>query len=538
MSEELSATPAVAASAAVVSAQRLLARLRAKPSAELALVDRLRRLPSDRRRDILRQFTPRQIAAIAFEWRRFWARPDQLPPPGAWVYWGLIGGRGSGKTMTAAQFFRERVRTRQAKRVHLIAATPEDARETMIDGPSGIRTISPPGERPEFFPSLGGGGILEWPNGIRGRVFSAESPEHLRGPQCSDLWCDDVAAWGPKAAETWKQAMQGFRLGARGLKCVLSTTPIASPLLVSLIRDGRPGMVITMSESDDNQANLSADWFAQVLGEFSGTAFEDQERRGVLIVEPEGALFRESWVQRLAELPPFKRIVVAVDPSDAETERSDDTGIVVIGLTYEDRLVVIADLTGPHSAERWAKLAVGAYVNFEADAIVCETNRARGLVKRNIAIEAPGVRVIEVTAARGKATRAEPLSHRYQIGHVSHWTKGPGIRTRLHRPPRAQAWRPESLEEEMFAWVPGKGRSPNGVDALVWGAFELLPEAPGWAPSATGAAELPAADLAMRYAPPPTEGQLETWRERRRRKQERKEKEYLITAMPNDDQHF
>jgi phage terminase large subunit-like protein len=35
-----------------------------------------------------------------------WARDDQLPPPGDWVTWLLLGGRGSGKTRAGAEWVR------------------------------------------------------------------------------------------------------------------------------------------------------------------------------------------------------------------------------------------------------------------------------------------------------------------------------------------------------------------------------------------------------------------------------------------------
>lgn len=473
-----------AEAADVERARRLVERLRATPAAQLALVDRLRRLPADRRRAILSRFSARELAAIAYEWRRFWARPDQLAPPGFWTFWCLIGGRGSGKTRSAAEFIRERVRTRKAKRVHFIAATPEDAAEVMVNGPSGIRTISPPAERPEYFPSKGVGGKLVWPNGVEGFVFSAEAPKHLRGPQCSDLWCDDIAAWGPGAEQAWKQAMWGFRLGDP--RCVISTTPIAVPLVVSLMRDRRRGLVMTESATDFNESNLAAAFFENVIDEFAGTTFEQQERFGKLSVDTEGSIFKAHWIEpfRVAELPPLVRVVVGVDPPDANTDKGDECGIVVVGIAADGDLYVLADLSGPHTAEQWAKLTVQAFHDYKAELVVVEANRGRGTIERNLAIEAAHLPIEAPNASDSKPARASALSHFYQKGRVHHWRKGPGILSRLHRRPREQAWRPECLEEEMCSWVPGKGRSPNGVDALVWAASRLLPTFGTWSDTA------------------------------------------------------
>src|SRR5262245_48068626 len=72
------------------------------------------------------------------------ARPGQRPPEGDWRVFLLLGGRGAGKTRTAAELVRHWVETSQARRIGLIGATAADVRDTMIPGPSGILSISPP----------------------------------------------------------------------------------------------------------------------------------------------------------------------------------------------------------------------------------------------------------------------------------------------------------------------------------------------------------------------------------------------------------
>ena len=62
-----------------------------------------------------------------------------------------------------------------------------------------------------------------------------------------------------------------------------------------------------------------------------------------------------------------------------------------------------------------------------------------------------------VNATRGKAVRAEPVSAKYEQGHVHHVGNFP------------------QLEDEMCMWVPGEStRSPNRIDAMVWAATQLM----------------------------------------------------------------
>lgn len=435
----------------------------------LSLADRLRALPARVRKAILKRFTARQLALLSFEWRQLWARPNQLPPEGEWTFAAYIGGRGSGKTRCCAELICERVRLGLSRRVHLIAATYDDARETMIDGESGIFACSRPHERPEYISSVAGG-ILKWPNGARGRVFSAEEPKRLRGPQCDLMWCDDIAGWGTSAEQAWAMAMYGFRLGDP--KCVISSSPLDMALLVSLIRKQRKGMVMIQSSTDDNRGNLAAAFFTNVMDEFRGTQLEEQERFGRLLVGDDGTMFKPTWLKRVRreDLPRMVRIVVAVDPAITEEKHSDDTGIVVLGLGVDGNLYILADYSGLHAVDKWPKLVVKAYRDWEADAVVVETNRGGNLVTHAIRIEAKNIPIREVTATRSKQTRAEPLALHYEKGRVYHLLDGDGLQAKLYR-----SRQPDTFEAELTGWKPKSSRSPNGIDAAVWGAEDLLP---------------------------------------------------------------
>lgn len=155
------------------------------------------------------------------------------------------------------------------------------------------------------------------------------------------------------------------------------------------------------------------------------------------------------------------RVVVAVDPSGAsgeEDKRSDEIGITVCGRTHEKRYVVLMDATMRGSPAQWARRAVGLYKDFKANAIVAEKNFGGAMVKYTISTIDPNVPVNEVTATRGKSVRAEPISALYAKGMVAHV---PGM---------------GELEDQMCnmttAGYMGE-RSPDRVDSLVWGLWDL-----------------------------------------------------------------
>jgi phage terminase large subunit-like protein len=103
-----------------------------------------------------------------------------------------MGGRGTGKTRSGAEWVIERVLNGAGRRIALVASTMADARDVMVEGESGILAISPPWFRPHYEPSKR---RLTWANGAIATLYSAEEPDSLRGPQHDSAWCDELAKW-------------------------------------------------------------------------------------------------------------------------------------------------------------------------------------------------------------------------------------------------------------------------------------------------------------------------------------------------------
>jgi phage terminase large subunit-like protein len=65
----------------------------------------------------------------------------------------LLAGRGFGKTRTGAEYVRAMVGMRRARRIALVAPTAADVRAVMVEGESGLLSLGPPDERPDYEPS-------------------------------------------------------------------------------------------------------------------------------------------------------------------------------------------------------------------------------------------------------------------------------------------------------------------------------------------------------------------------------------------------
>lgn len=394
-----------------------------------------------------------EAQVLLYDWE-FWARPDQELPPGAWQTWLVLAGRGFGKTRTGAEAVRKWVRS--YRYVNLIAATGDDARDIMVEGESGILACCPRAERPYYRVSKR---RLEWPNGARSLIFTADEPERLRGKQHEKLWADELAAW--RYPDSWDQAMMGLRLG-RSPQCVVTTTPRPTPLIKQLIAD--PNTYVTRGSTYDNRANLAPQFFSQIIRKYEGTRLGRQELNAEILDDNPGALWHRENIDahRVREAPQLSRIVVGLDPAVTSDETSDETGIIVVGVGADvqangEHFYVLRDASLIASPMQWAKAAVEAYHVLRADRIIGETNNGGDMIEALLRQVDMNVSYRKVTATRGKAIRAEPIAALYEQGRVHHVNSFP------------------QLEDQMCEWdpaIPGL-RSPDRMDALVWALTEL-----------------------------------------------------------------
>lgn len=401
-------------------------------------------LSADERNALIGSLTEREADALYWDWRT-WARPDQLPPPGNWRVWLIQAGRGYGKTRSGAEW--TRASAKHYPLVNIIGATADDARDIMIEGESGILACCPPHERPEYLPSKR---RLEWPNGCRTLIFTADEPERLRGKQHMRLWADEVAAW--RHPEAWDQAMLGLRLGSEP-RAVATTTPRPTALIRNLIAD--PSTVVTRGSTYDNRANLAPQFLDQIITRYEGTRLGRQELGGELLLDVPGALWTLAMFDERRPAPDLKRVVVAIDPAASSNEDSDETGIIVAGQGVDGDWYVLADRSGIFAPDVWAKRAIAAYDEFHADRIVAEVNNGGDMVESTLRTVRRRIAYEKVHASRGKAIRAEPIASLYAQGHV--WHTQPFT----------------TLEDQLVNWTPDDGDSPDRLDALVWAMTEL-----------------------------------------------------------------
>lgn len=431
-----------------------------------SIMEQLALLPEEERIAVLAGMDPDQLL---WDWS-VWGRPEQQAPEGDWNVWLVLAGRGFGKTRLASEWVREQARytTTGQRRFALVARTAGDVRDVIVEGESGIMNVTPPSERPLYEPSKR---RLTWPNGNVASLFTADEPDSLRGPQFTHAWGDEIAAWRQTPDAAGMTAFDNLRVGTRlgtHPKILVTTTPKRTPLLYKLIEESKTGkVVITRGSTMDNAGNLSGAYLDTMLGVYEGTALARQELYGEMLEAMDGALWTEEIIESSRHFAyPLSTPLrcIGVDPSVAENPR-DECGIVVVASTAEHDLYkrqawVLEDASVHGSPDVWARKVVEMARKWGCP-VVAEVNQGGALVRNAINTIDPTIKVLEVHSKQGKALRAEPITMAYE-------------QSRVHHVGRSMA----DLETQMITWIPGEGKSPDRVDALVHALTALLIKPP------------------------------------------------------------
>lgn len=404
-------------------------------------------------RALLTKSSDEWLESLLEDWW-FWANTPQKPPECDWRTWLFMGGRGAGKTRSGAEWVAHQALHGGASRIALVASNFNDVREVMVDGNSGLRSLT--SARPAYEASRK---RLIWPNGAQAHCFSAEDPASLRGPQFDAAWCDELCFWA-YPDETLETLEHALRLGDRP-RMLVTTTPRPIRALKRLM--AAKDTVVTRSPTFANAANVAADFIAAMKQRWVGTPRHRQELLGELIEDVEGAMWRRADIEAAREHVdgPYDRVVVAVDPPATSGAQADTCGIIAaaaLGQGPKRRAIVLADASvqGAKPVE-WAEKAAALAQSVGADSIVAESNNGGEMVSAVLRFAAPDVLVRLVHASVGKRARAEPISALYAQGRVKHAAAFP------------------MLEDEMCAFgAEGFRQSPDRVDALVWALTDLL----------------------------------------------------------------
>lgn len=207
----------------------------------------------------------------------------------------------------------------------------------------------------------------------------------------------------------------------------------------------------------DNVENLSESWHQKrLLVKEKDRKKYDRDFEGIDYDDIDGSLWNYNIITRAVELPKMKRIVVSVDPAVTSNPDSDEHGITVCGLGYDNKGYVLDDGSGIYTPNGMATKIIQLYDKWQANLVVGEVNNGGDFIEAVIKNMDKSIAYKSVHASRGKVTRAEPIVNIYEKLDILHYGNL------------------DALEIEMTTWNPTRGKSPNRVDSIVWGFTELM----------------------------------------------------------------
>lgn len=351
--------------------------------------------------------------------------------------------------------------------IGIIGPTQGDAVTSCVNGPSGLKAHDP-GAR---LVTTAGGTVVRWPNGSEAKIFGAHTPEEAErlraGSNRCLIWAEELAAWR-HLDDCWDHMRFGLRAGPRP-HWIGSTTPKPKPLIKKLAAGEVRNVELTTGITTYDNPHLPQHIRDALEETYAGTQLGSQELLGRILEEDENALWTRSMIEAARVLPDavpdLVRIVVGVDPSGGAGEQgivvAGKSGLVIPGDGGRPQVhgYVLDDRTCHLSPDGWGRRAIQAAIDWNADEAVVETNfgGAMAVATLRTAADALGVNlpIRVVTATRGKAVRAQPVSALTAQG-------------RWH-----MAGTFDALETQMCTWYPEIGWSPDATDAMVWTAWHM-----------------------------------------------------------------
>lgn len=387
-----------------------------------------------------------------YDWNKT-ARENQKIPKGDWFLWMILAGRGFGKTRTGAETIMQLVDSGRYKNVAIIGKNLGETRGIMVEGQSGIMSTSLSVDNVTFYPSKR---QILWKNGAKAFLIGADNYESMRGYQFDLIWVDEFAKFkNPK--DVWDQILFTLRLGDDP-KCIMTTTP--KPLKILLELSKNSFTYLTKGSTFENKENLAAKFIETMKATYVNTHLGKQELFGEIVINKDNSLWKIENIQyKEISKDSMKRIVIGVDPAVTSRENSDETGIIVAGIGYDEKIYIMDDLSGKYKPPEWAKIVSKAYEKYDASRVVAEVNNGGDLVEGMIRNVSKYISYSSVRAIKGKVSRAEPVALLYESSNIYHCHKFPVLEGQMCD---------MSYDSETT-----NNQHDDRVDALVWAVTEL-----------------------------------------------------------------
>jgi phage terminase large subunit-like protein len=392
----------------------------------------------------------------------------QIIPEGNWFYHWFQGCRGSGKTFSSLIWLWGKIRD-GAEEVAIVGPDHPTLKKEII--PFLLKLFPKSPTKTDLT-----NGIIEYDKRCLIKLYSSEY--EIRGCNAEYGVAEEMAKWCQCQPNLIKERWTVFNAGVRNPRAKPPQIVIAStPKPFDFFRDfetkckeNHPNYSRTKTNID--QVRFISEAKKQALkDELSGSRIGLQELYAEILDDNPNALWSESTLEKNristtsfnnlinARQLIIARVIITIDPAVSTNKNSDETGIIVACLCDNNHVYIMEDKSGKIAPAEWAKEAVKQYHDYQASAIIMESNQGGNLLEMAIMNVNPYVRTKLIHASVGKSTKFEPVCVAYERGEVHHVGK-------FH-----------DLEKQMISWDPYNTKdqkSPDRADAVALAVYELL----------------------------------------------------------------
>jgi phage terminase large subunit-like protein len=354
------------------------------------------------------------------------ARKEQLMPMEPWAIWLLLAGRGFGKTRAGAQAILKIITENKNLRIGILAETLLEAKNIMIEGVSGLLTLTKLKYTYKFHYKK-----IFFPNNNICEIFGADKYNKLRGFAFDWIWIDEFCKFS-NSSEVLEQCFMCLRQGVS--KMIITTTPQPCKALEHLMQ--RNDIYITRGTSYENYV-LSSN-FKKNLNDLADSDFGQQEILGQIINK---ALWNKSDII-YKEPNKIIRYILGIDPAII----NGVTGIILIGLDTDEYIYVLNDYS-IRNCKEWITVVRNLIEQYEDLELAIEINQGGLMIEQILNIYNISNRLYKCRATLSKKERAMPIYALYKKEEIFH------LRVFV------------DLEQEMLF------HPRDRVDALVWAVY-------------------------------------------------------------------
>jgi phage terminase large subunit-like protein len=362
-------------------------------------------------------------------------------PPEKWQFWLIIAGRGFGKTLAGSHCLIDFIRKKEKFSIGLIGSTIKEVKNVMLNGISGLLTLSH-----QYNLSI----ETYWSDNkiiIENTIiylFSSEKPDSLRGFQMDCIWIDELAKFS-NPQEIINQSILSNRLGFP--QFIITTTP--RPLKVFDFLKNQKNVVLYQGSSYENKEFLPDSYF-NMIDQWKNTLLGRQEIYGEILLTNSSPWqgYQFKYINNYNHLINY---VVSIDP--AIVSNGNTTGIILAAYdVYLQKIIILEDFSIQNSVDNWINCVINICHQYSIETIVIETNQGGDLLEYALNKNLNhSIKIIKFFAHHNKYSRSLATAQLYWQNFIFHSKPLP------------------FLEKELLEFEGSLDR----VDSLVW-AVEYL----------------------------------------------------------------